>query len=525
MNVWQPALFAATGTQTGFTNFPDEQVQSVINHLRNLNRDLICPEPLGRREIYRWRLRDDLAAPGCARPALAEFALLVEGILYGFLSTRTFDLSAYGFTYSADHDRYLTLLLFEQAPGAAPAVAGFFSPYTMICPAGNWRLRAELEQKIQDFRTTQDGLSARALLRTFRSQFPGVETLWGKAIDWLLNDLDAASIDPGESSQRNLGPFLLELSPGSPPQRVFLPAFARGYLPSLVRRLQGSVYADGLGGVSVLHNDHVVSEILTPKRNNRPALFGLGSVRWPLPEVSIPAQQTFGASPKEAFSSHLTSVIGAFGREGEGWKLPDAARRFRIPDSLRAVFHAMGPGAARAFLEGANARWLYSDEAHNCGFDPLPHESLADPGRTKTEAVDVFVSPVADDRVAYYIERWQGRDLGELTKLGHALWTIFSAKRHGEDAEAVSARLLEDKSGRISVKAQVSLIPPQKASDGLSWSDFLFWLDDQPDELFREAGRAFASRSQGEFPDWPRVRRTEVEQIEIHSHAWKVANA
>lgn len=491
MNVWQPALFAATGTQTGFTNFPDEQVQSVINHLRNLNRDLVCPEPLGRREIYRWRLRDDLAAPGGARPALAEFSLLVEGILYGFLSTKTFDLSNYGFTYTADHDRYLTLLLFESSPGAAPAVAGFFSPYTMICPAGNWRLRTELEQKIQVFRTTQDGLSARALLRTFRSQFASVETLWGKAIDWLLNDLDAAPIDPGESSQRNLGPLLLELSPSAPPQRVFLPAFSRGYLPSQVRRLQGSVYADGVGSVSILHNDHVVCEILTPTRNNRPTLFGLGSVRWPQSEVSIPAQQSFGASSKEAFSSHLTSVIGAFGREGEGWKLSEApARRFRIPDSLRAVFHAMGPGAARAFLEGANTRWLYSDEAHNCGFDPLPHEFLIDPGRSITANGDVFVSHAGDDRLAYYIERWQDRELGELRNLGHALWTIFSAQRHGEDAEAASVRLLEDKRGRISVREQARLVSPQRTADGLTWSGFLFWLDDQPDALFRAAWRS-----------------------------------
>jgi hypothetical protein len=293
-----------------------------------------------------------------------------------------------------------------------------------------------------------------------------------------------------------------------------------------VKRLQGTVYADGVGRVSVLHNDHAVCEILIPTTNDRPTLFGLGSVGWPLSGGAIPAQQGFGADAKEAFSSHLTSVIGAFGKEGEGWKITDSsARRFRLPDSLRAVFHAMGAGVARAFLDGANTRWLYSEEAHNCGLNPLPHESLTSLGRTTNPDGEVFVAPAGDDRLAYYIERWQGHELGELKELGQALWTVFSAQRHGTAPEGVAALLLENKRGRIGVRPQAKLAAPQRVPDGLTWSAFLFWLDDQPDELFRQAGRAYASHCEHEFPVWPKVRRTEVDYLDIHGRTWKVAHA
>jgi hypothetical protein len=240
----------------------------------------------------------------------------------------------------------------------------------------------------------------------------------------------------------------------------------------------------------------------------------------------MPNQGGFSLASKEEFSKSLTSVIGAFGKEGEGWKISDAqARRFRIPDALRAVFSAMGPGAARAFLDGVNARWLYSDEAHNCGFNPLPHDVVPGVGRHTSADGEFYAEQTRDDRLAYYIERWGGQELGELSKLGGALWKIFTAPRRKEDPQTIAAEMLQDKRGRISVQTTLGLPAPQRNSDGVAWSNFMYWLDLQQDDLFREAGKIYAARYANEFPNWTIAKRTESQEIEVHGHVWKVANA
>src|SRR5438067_1643037 len=112
----------------------------------------VCPEVLGHRISYSWRLAQDLQTGHGS--ALDDFNLLLEGINYGLLSTDTYDLNklhplgadvpAYNLDFNREEDRYLIVLKYRSSQGADPVVAGSFSPDTLVCPAAYWKQRSEL---------------------------------------------------------------------------------------------------------------------------------------------------------------------------------------------------------------------------------------------------------------------------------------------------------------------------------------------------------------------------------------------
>ncbi len=516
MQVWLPVATTALSQQTGFTNFPDEQVASLIEHYRAVQGEIVCPEPLGKRETFLWDLSADLSKTSGSRPAFADFAALIEAAAYGLLHPRTYDLQQCGFGFIDDH-RYLTVLMYSPNAGVPESVVGFFSPSTLVCPAANWTSREELIQHVQRLRDSQLGNGGRALLRAFLNNFPNSQMPWARGIVRILSTHPVGTLDPGEADQSNLGPLLLQAAPGATPQTVFLPIYAPNRLPDLVRRLQGTSYQPVENGVAVMHNGHRLCVVALPA-SEQPKLFGLGSVEFTV-ALELPAQSAFTNATKDAFKNSLAPVVNAYHLE-----VAEPSPRFILPDALRAVFFALGRAAATAFLKGDGLQWLYSDPVITASFKELPHQGALIYGSLQTAPDGIyFADQLPNGRIAVYIQRWLGRDFGELIPVGSALWQVFRARTRRPNP-SVSPEQLADTLFRIEAGGRLSTdSPPQPPGlqDALSWSDFLFWLDQQPSPLLRIAASEFAA-THG-LPDGsPRRRSDDTYLIKIGHHDWRL---
>jgi hypothetical protein len=145
MRVWLPGNFAPTGNRTGITALTSADRQTLTQRLVPVRFSPVCPEVLGHRISYGWRLAQDLQAGHGS--ALDDFNLLLEGLNYGLLSAHTYDLnklhpddengSAYNFHFDREEDRYLIVLKYRSSQGADPIIAGFLSPDTLVCPAAD----------------------------------------------------------------------------------------------------------------------------------------------------------------------------------------------------------------------------------------------------------------------------------------------------------------------------------------------------------------------------------------------------
>jgi hypothetical protein len=494
------------------SDLPDEQLTGIIQQFRAIKRDLVAPDPLGQRETFLWRLEEELdeerRTRSGSRSALRDFGLLVEAAAYGLLRTKTFDLQSYGFPLERPEDRYLTVLVFRTAPGAPDSVAGFFSPRTLVCPAANWESREVLERQVQDVRNEQAGTGGRALLQAFQETFPGGGSVWSAALRWLLETNPVFTRDPGEGNQSNVGPLFLELAPGAPPELVYLPSFSPERLPAVVHRLQGTSYEPAGDKVAVVHNDQTLLTVSIP-RADRPSLFGLGNVE--LRPAELPARHEFDLRTLDLFEQSLAAVINGFAKE---IAMDPAARRFRCPDSIRAVIYALGRWPF------GDTNWIYSDAALTSGFHVMPHQGEVCTGRLEfVPGGAYYADKTPDQRIAFYIEEWQNRSLNEVTTLGSALWQIFNARKRGQAAGAEAQRLIQVRHHRLS--PLTGLVVPEVRQDALSWSNFLYWLDHQTSDLLGAAARRFAD--QHVLPGIAPRKRTETSTVRIGHHEWRVA--
>jgi hypothetical protein len=515
MQVWLPVKTTAFSDQIGFTALPDEQVNALIKHYRAVQGDIVCPEPLGQREKFLWQLQADLAKTATPGPAFADFALLIEATVYGLLRPVTYDISQSGFALNTN-DRYLTLLTYQPNRGAPASVAGFFSPTTLVCPAANWTSRQELTQHVQQLRDMQQGNGGRALLRSFHEQFRDTPMIWLRGIAAVLAAYPVTALDPGEMDQANLGPFLLQMAPSASPQTVFLPSYFPGRLPAIIHRLQGNQYQGIQNGVAVMYNGQTLCHVVVP-RSARPKLFGLGWVE--ITQASqLPAQTTFNNKTKDDYKHFLAQVVNAYQSEIVS---PDP--RFLLPDVLRAVFLALGRPTAVALLTGASAKWLYSDSAVAASFNVLPHQSNLQPGSKQTVPEGIyFADALPDGRLALYLQRWNGKEFGELTAIGSALWQVFRANGSSQNANSpanLAASLFTIVGGRLNTESPMRA--PIMQQDALSWSDFLYWLQHQNSSLLYSSATEFASVC-GLSGVGARQRSVDTRVIKIGHHDWRI---
>jgi hypothetical protein len=491
MRVWLPGNFTPSGNRTGITALTPADRQTLIQRLIPVHFDPVCPEVLGHRISYSWRLAQDLQAGHGG--ALDDFNLLLEGINYGLLSTHTYDLNrlhprggdgaVYNLDFNREEDRYLIILKYRSSQGATPVVAGYFSPDTFVCPAANWKQRAELERQVNDLRLSDTGMPARGLLDSLFQAVNAPDMPWARAGARLLANY-APERDPGIASQRNVGPFLLRMAENAEPQLVFVPQYNKQFVPFLVNCLNGELTK--VGNTPIFqHQNRKIAEVRTPVQCDNPRLFGLGGIDLPpnLRPTDVPALNGLSGEAEERYLSAVRVIVASYDRE-----LEYERSRFRVPESLLPAYLLWGRAAKERLTRGTSPI-IYGDRAAALTFNPKPDQLSSEVGLYESDGNRFYVSRTADGRLAYHIEQCGGVDVGELSTLGLALWKIFSER------DGYAAGYVQDRRGWVGAREDLQLRPPDLDSGALYWCTFLYVLGaPKVDPLFRTAADSYAKR-------------------------------
>jgi hypothetical protein len=452
-------------------------------------------------------------------PALDEFALLVEGLLYGLLEPETYDLAAYGLDFDNDEDRYFTVLKFRSAQGAEETVAGAFSPDTLVCPAGNWRQKEELEHRVQDVRFTV-GPNARALLRAFMAELPARGMLWYSAMEWLVDEYSAAR-DEATLNQRNVGPLHLRLSAASKPRLVFFPQYSPNYLSVMVQCLNAENYVSAADTIHLEHQGWRLMSLNMKKQDKRPKLLGMGGATLrDADSHHLPVQTTINGGAEQHYLRAVAAVANLYASEVE-----NPSRRFTIPDALRVGFFVWGEAAVQKFVTGL--QWIYGPKTHQAGMDPKPHLIVAREGPYSDEKHSFFVSRTPSGKLAYYVEKYDPLELKELSGLGYALWRIFLGANWdpnlGTAIDKDGAVCLAMINGWLGGPATMEPKPPEPEFEGQSWSTFLTLPGRAQEGLFKAAADAYIKRYGP--TDSVAKERVRFVQVTISGYQWWQSNA
>jgi hypothetical protein len=446
--------------------------------------------------------------------ALDDFALLAEGLLYGLLEPETYDLGLYDLDFESDEDRYLTVLKFRSAAGAQETIAGSFSSDTLVCPAGNWKEKNELEDRVQELRF-QSGPNARALLRSFLADLPAAGMLWHSALEWVIEEYQAMREEPA-TNQRSIGPLYLRLSPRAKPRLVFFPQHRPGYLPLLVQCLNADNYVPARDAVHLEHHGRKLVSINMKKLDSRPKLLGMGSiaVREPDPH-HLPAQTRLEGRAEKEYLQAVRPVANLYAVEVE-----NPARKFTIPDALRAAFYIWGEAAIQKLL--STVQWVYGPLTQRANLEPKPHQIATREGLYADAENMFYVCRTLQGKIAYYVERHRAADLGELSGLGYALWRVFSGarwdaeKEQATDGDGTACLAIQD--GWLGAPAASRPQPPDLDVEIARWSTFLAVTNRAEEGLFKTAAQTYIDNCGAE--DVPARDRTGFSALHIGGWQW-----
>ena len=501
--VWLPVKFQHTVNESKATPLSEDQLDELIGYYAVSPEDMVSPEPMGIRQVFAWRLAADLKKKSGS--ALEEFGLLVEGLLYGFLNAKTFDLGELGLGYEAREERYLTVLEFKSGPTAAASVAGAFSPGTLVCPAANWTEKAQLENLVKARRAQPEGSQARALVRLFLDEYNSPNMPWYQALRWFLGKYPVSPLDPGEANQHNVGPLQLRLQEGNDPVLIFFPCYSRGFIDRLVTAMQSDTLAPDEDRIVATHHGVQVARALNPTHSMEPALFGLGTVEFLESNPSrLPASADFSPGTKKRMEGIFHNVLSLY----------QSPSRFGSPDVARCAHASLGAGAGQG-------QWIYGPSVLRAGLNPLPNYRYDKPCIIRDANEHLVVVKTHGGALAFYVERYGGRELGELSRLGYSLWRIFNGC--GWDAstgQAVEAGqvILQDMDGWIGAPISMPVGRPDPLREIMSWSTFLHLAGTHPEGLFKAAAEAYiaAYGSKNVAP----LNRMPTHELKIGDYPW-----
>jgi hypothetical protein len=519
--VWLPVSFVGTSNHTGFTALPPSQLRQLAEHFERGGGLTVSPEPLGIRDVFGWELESNLAAGRGS--ALDDFCLIVEGLCYGLLEPITFDLAnlapqnqrqKFRFDYHQPELRYLTVLNYRDSPGAAPTVAGSFAPDTLVCKPGVWRQRQSLQNKIEALRF-ETGPMARGLVEAFLKSVSGSsEMLWHAGLRHLLAHLPVSS-DAGVRHQSNVGPCLLRTSPGVEAKQFFFPRYEKDYMPRFVQCLNGEATMER-SQLRLHHAGQNIGSISLNVQGDAPRLHGLGRVTLDPQAANLPVRTDLEGKSKNAYLSAIRVVSANYDNEIES-----TSRRFRLPDSLSVAFYTWGDQAIQ-LLRGNEQPMVYGPPALAAQLNPRPHQVSIAPGLYDQDGRTFWVETLPGGRRAYYVERYDGVDIGELTALGYGLWKVFAgASWDPTDAVARSGSTvyLADQQGWLGLPANVITEKPMIRYEAIQWSGFqeIANSPEAPD-LFREATKRYIAHCSDVSS--PRGAKVTYGPIQIMNYKW-----
>jgi hypothetical protein len=456
------------------------------------------PDPQARRFQFKITLEEALqlyrqnpvASKWEAIDALAQFTALLEGVIFGVLKIRLYDLGDFGFQSSPER-RILGVLVDDQGNvygGTDPETLFFPAPESWNGPQGVLRQLANTNAGV---RNTRAGETARALLRKFFDTFSHQERPpWLRAID----EYSQLYQPPSQVDQANLrdawkqvGPVELRLNDRTVDAR-YIPVYESDFLKKATYALSGSfiqrdheIYleiqaAQGNRRVGIIHYPRAVSGLTA-------RMFGAGQV------VILPANNAGpGNQPTRINYDELYQYCQALVIEMR----PDAAsvmaNPFRYPDVIRLAFEHDG-FLAEYFLnnkkvnEELGERFIDSVRGQGVNKSPLNGQQ---PG-------DHYIT----DGSIVYVETYQQKTIRELSLLGKALWMIFV----GDATEVIGRNIFNDRQGNVVLEfngrrfipgPKVDLQPPDQRNYAADLRGLVHYINRQDtDQLFKEATRCW----------------------------------
>lgn len=464
------------------------------------------PDPLARRYEYKKFLRRDLpryegGEPLQATQSLAQFKDLVEGIIFGHLTPRTYDLRGFNFAVP-NHLRYLTVFSNRQG-----RVVGGADPDTLVFSAANAPETdfADLRLANNGSRGGHDGVHALELLRGFKENLQARNSwhpdhiLWMRLLDRLFFEAAPAApvnLEALREGWRQVGPVTLRVSVDAgvlQHRPLYLPMYEGGYLNKALRALSGEV-APVPGGLQLTVNGRAAGRIMMPSPgaagDQAPLLLGAGNLVLQDTGETAPARINY-----DQLRPHLQSLVTQLRATPNPVQHVAREAPFDYPDVIRVPIQHDGflgldglrgtdsGGFSERFLERMRGKRVLN-------VTPLS-EGDAPPCLVKNQGIHCF----ADDHgggVVYYVEEYQGERVEELRLLGYILWSVFDkgAEVDGE-RKAVVMRgkpVLEFSGNRFQIKGGLQCEWPNPRVKAATLQRLVGVLNDSKvPKLFRES--------------------------------------
>ncbi len=394
------------------------------------------PDPQARRVEFKNALEAELeefnsASPLPNFPSMSEFYALVEGVLYGHLRLRLFDLRVYNFAVE-NHLRYLGVLLNQQN-----RTIGGTDPDTLFFSASDALPEdfAELERLNGESRASGAGTRAPELLRGFRQMLASVwqpQILWMGLLDRLFfNEAEVGGVNLSDlvDNWKQIGPLTLRVNDPagqSNYRQLYFPVYEENYRHKVLMALSGDP-SQVNGGIQLTVNGLTAGKIVMPSAERVPGqellLLGAGNIETQAISQVFPVRINYAQ-----LVSKIQGLVTRVVRER-----PEAARHiavdspFTYPDVIRVpVQHdgfvateefrpQLGTSFGDRFKSRMRGRGIYQPPAVP---DTLPHPPLVINGG------DSYYIDAKSPR-AIYVESFGGVRVDELTALGYILWCVF----------------------------------------------------------------------------------------------------
>lgn len=428
-----------------------------------------------------------------ADATLSQFMALLEGVIFGKLHIKLFDLSEFGFVSAPDR-RVLGVLIDD-----AGNVHGGTDPDTLFFPSPDvWQDQNALLKRLSDengpHREREEGILARSLIKKFRDSFDISvhKPLWYRALDEYLrlftppNLVDEFKLKEG---WKQCGPITLRM-PTKSVEEKYIPVYENKFTSLATSALSGNF----------AHQDNFIR--LEVHNQEMGAIYYPQSVRAGL------SQKQMGAGLIN-LSSSAGNSINAFEKiryselhqqcQGLIYSVNPSFHDIQIhpynyPDAVRLPFLQDG-FVAEYLLHGGvengrySRRFLDMMRGRGIALPPTPT-----PGHSYPHGIKNGDHYFVDVDGIIYVEKYQGKEVKELSLLGQALWMIFIGEvkklQNTEDR-------FHDKSGNLVLECigkrylTGQLLTLEQPNEALKAADLrgisYYKAHENISELFREA--------------------------------------
>jgi hypothetical protein len=504
------------GNLNDIERVPLSNLDALIQRFAGAIEAVNMPDPQARRYQFESVLNDNLrdySKGGRSREAweanepLMQFTALLEGVIFGALRIKLFDLKDYGFQSPTIGRRVLGVLVDRQG-----GVYGGTDPETLFFPApeawdtGGGVLRQLANENVTR-RDAEAGRLARALLQEFKQTFTGnggSRPVWVRAIEEYLQVYPAPTTTDEERRRagwKHVGPVQLRL-PGGRVEARYLPVYEADFVPRALYAISGDfiqrdddlqLNVGGSEAGQVAYPQEIASGLTL-------RLMGAGAIT-----VLTGAQTRLPAQTQINYEQLRDKCQSLFGDQESNASADEISRDpFRYPDVLRLPFQHDGV-LAQYFLRGDRVDERYGERflerVRGSGLLSLPKLPPNQPlPLSVRDGNDYYF---VDSHEIFYVEKYGDIEVDDLSLLGQALWLIFCGKTRQVvdrkmfvESGASANTILDYSTRRLMPGEQVVIGPPDTMMNVADLRALLYQVRQQPGvpPLFKEAIECWLGR-------------------------------